>query len=273
MAMDPGALLGGLLGGGLRGPASDRLGHAMGERGLGGQGGPFGDIMGQLGGGPGGGMGGGGLGGLLSGLAGMLGGGGGAGGGIGGGALGGLGALGGMLGGGGRGEMGAGGMGMLAMLAIQALRNSGQGPSAGIAGAGSGQPGETDADPRVAIPEEATSEGATALVLKAMINAAKADGEVDADERQQIVAKAGENGAGPDEQTYLEQELAAPMDTDALVAAAGNKVLAGQVYAASLLAITVDSQAERAYLQELAQRLGLDPTTVGQLHQNLNVPQ
>ena len=188
-----------------------------------------------------------------------------------GGGMGGLGSLAGMLGGG-RGGMGGGGMGMLAMLAIQALRSSGQGQSAGVAGMMPGQPDGDDGDPRRAIPEEAISDQATELVLKAMINAAKADGQIDEAERRQIMAKASEGGAGQEEIDYLEQQLAAPMDTEALMPAAGNKVLGAQVYAASLLAITADTPAERDYLRDLAQRLGLEPATVAKLHQHLNVP-
>jgi hypothetical protein len=46
---NPSDILGGLLQGGLGGPGMDRLGHAMGERGLGAPGGPLGQILGQLG--------------------------------------------------------------------------------------------------------------------------------------------------------------------------------------------------------------------------------
>ena len=61
-------------------------------------------------------------------------------------------------------------------------------------------------------------------------------------------------------------------DPAALAAAAPDPVVAAQLYAASLLAIRVDSEAERAYLRDLAGRLGLDPETVVQLHHALNAP-
>ena len=47
--------------------------------------------------------------------------------------------------------------------------------------------------------------------------------------------------------------------------------LAVQVYAASLLAIEVDTAAERAYLRDLAARLGLDASAVAHVHQALGV--
>ena len=55
--------------------------------------------------------------------------------------------------------------------------------------------------------------------------------------------------------------------------AARDPIVAAQVYAASLLAIQVDTPAERDYLRGLAQRLGLAPDVVGQLHAALGAPQ
>ena len=49
--------------------------------------------------------------------------------------------------------------------------------------------------------------------------------------------------------------------------------LAAQVYAASLLAIEVDTDAERAYLARLAQSLALPPAAIAHIHQTLGVPQ
>ncbi len=149
------------------------------------------------------------------------------------------------------------------MLAMRALQGSGQARAAGFA-----DPGQDPA----ALPGNATSEDTAHLVLRAMIDAAKADGEIDEDERRRILAKAGEDG-DPEAMSFLRQELARPADPAALAAAAPDPVVAAQVYAASLLAIRVDSEAERAYLRDLAGRLGLDPGTVAQLHRELGAPE
>jgi uncharacterized membrane protein YebE (DUF533 family) len=51
-----------------------------------------------------------------------------------------------------------------------------------------------------------------------------------------------------------------PLDTQPLMAAAkGRPTLAAQIYAASLLAIEVDTPAEKRYLDQLAAGLGLKP--------------
>jgi uncharacterized membrane protein YebE (DUF533 family) len=61
------------------------------------------------------------------------------------------------------------------------------------------------------------------------------------------------------------------LDLDALVAQVEAPDLAAEVYAASLLAIEVDTQAERAYLDRLAAALKLDQATRGHLHAALGV--
>ncbi|UEM03182.1 tellurite resistance TerB family protein [Skermanella rosea] len=125
-----------------------------------------------------------------------------------------------------------------------------------------GQP----ADDPSAYPDVAMEDERALLLIRAMIAAANADGEITADERQRILAKLDEAGAGPDEKTVVERELASPMSTDALVREVRDPETAEQVYLASALAIEPDTAAERSYLQYLAARLNLDPQRAEQLH-------
>jgi uncharacterized membrane protein YebE (DUF533 family) len=109
--------------------------------------------------------------------------------------------------------------------------------------------------------EEALERGAQ-LVLKAMINAAKADGKIDEAEIQRILGKLEQAGADSEARDYVINEMSKPMDLGSIVAAAKSRPqLAAQLYAASLLAIEVDTPAERHYMQQLAGGLGL-PTGV-----------
>ena len=97
------------------------------------------------------------------------------------------------------------------------------------------------------------------LVLKAMINAAKADNKLDEGEVQRILGQAKETGVNKKSLAYLMDEMKKPMETESLIAAAqGQQELAAQLYAASLLAIEVDTPAEKKYLEDLAKGLGLD---------------
>ena len=265
-------LLGSLVQSGVNPSAQDRLGHAMGPQGLGGRDSPFGEMLGQvLGGGAGQGAAGGGLGGLLGGLMGQAGGlandattavksgnpl-----------AVGGLAALAGaLLGGGGDAVKGALGGGLLAVLGGLAMNVLQQRAGGGTAGAPLGLRAPATAD------EESMLENRALLMIRAMVDAAKADGEIDAAERGRIVGRLRETGAGSDALDFLMTEMQRPLDVHALVAMVQGREEAVQVYAASLLAIEVDTEAERAYLARLAQALGLDAGVVAEVHSALGAP-
>jgi uncharacterized membrane protein YebE (DUF533 family) len=169
-------------------------------------------------------------------------------------ALGGLGALAGaLLGGGGKslgGALGGGVMALLGTMAYQALKGSGS--QASEVPLGLAEP-QSEA-------ERQELEQNSEIVLKAMINAAKADGQIDRGEVQRIVGKLRETGMAEEAQAYVMTEMQKPIDTPALVAAVNCRpALAAQVYAASLLAIEVDTPAEKQYLDKLAAGLGLAP--------------
>jgi len=169
-------------------------------------------------------------------------------------ALGGLGALvGSLLGGGGKsvgGAVGGGVMALLGAMAFKALQGSGQGT--GKVPLGLLEP-QTDAD-RQELDQHAE------LVLNAMINAAKADGQIDEEEINRIVGKLQEVGADADDQRYVLTQMQKPLETEKLISAVrGRPELAAQIYAASLMAIEVDTSAEKAYLGKLASGLGLSP--------------
>jgi len=105
------------------------------------------------------------------------------------------------------------------------------------------------------------------LTLKAMISAAKADGRVDEQEQARLLGKLDEGGITDEEQRFVAAEMQKPIDLDALVCGIPNQQVAAQLYTASLMTITVDSEAERRYLADLASKLGLDQQVVSYLHQ------
>lgn len=274
--MNLGNLLGQILQQGMAGQGRSRLEHATGPGGigdllgavLGGQtgatsgragGGGLGDLLGAaLGGGRG--AGGAGLDDLLGGMLGQRSAAPAAGAGAGG--LGDL--LGGLLGGG-RSASGAQGqgssaaMGLLATIALAAFKNWST-KRASMAGLTAGDVSAQELSSMTAPDTEA-------LILRAMMSAAKADGEVDEAEIQRIVGKLSDDGVSAEEKRFLMDELRRPLDLQGLIAEVPNPLVGAEVYAASLLAIDIDTPAEVAYLRQLAQRLGLDPDTVSRLHQ------
>ena len=104
------------------------------------------------------------------------------------------------------------------------------------------------------------------LTIRAMINAAKADGQIDEQETERLVGKIREDGVSDEEQRFVMEELRKPMDTEAIVRAASSPQVAAQIYTASLMAINVDTDAEKRYMQELADKLGLNQQVTAYLH-------
>lgn len=95
------------------------------------------------------------------------------------------------------------------------------------------------------------------VLIRAMISAAKADGHIDTDERTTIEEQIRSLQIGQDEQRYLVTQLKAPSDPIAIAKLAQSEEQALEIYAASLLAVDIDTQQERHYLDRLADALHL----------------
>jgi uncharacterized membrane protein YebE (DUF533 family) len=174
---------------------------------------------------------------------------------------------------------------MFGALAAQALEVAKQmmsnAPATGGSAATGSGPGGFDMDDVAAIiaglrkptnaTEEKTVEDMATLTIRAMINATKADGRIDPQEAQRLVGKMQEDGITEEERQFVLTEMQKPMETDAIVRAVPNEQAAAQLYAASLMAIEVDTDAEQRYLQELASKLGLNHHAVNYLHQAVGV--
>lgn len=102
-------------------------------------------------------------------------------------------------------------------------------------------------------------------LIRAMIAAANADGHIDDDERQRIATKMTAAGADRDVQDFIAKELATPFKASQLAAAATTEAQKVQLYTASRLAVAHETDAERDYLDRLADRLGLDHALVTQI--------
>lgn len=107
-------------------------------------------------------------------------------------------------------------------------------------------------------------------LLRAMICAAAADGLIDAEERERILGSAREAGLDREELDALEGELAAPLTLPQLLART-RPAQREQVYAASLIAIGRETEAERQHLEALARGLGLEAAARERLHAELGL--
>ncbi len=113
-----------------------------------------------------------------------------------------------------------------------------------------------------------TMEQNAKLMIRAMIQAAKADGEIDADERAKIMEHMGD--VGTEERAFIEAELAAPADAMAL-AQDTSQQMAAQVYASALMTVKVDKVSEVEYLNTLAKALNLSDEARARVHQAMGV--
>ncbi|MFM7442437.1 MAG: DUF533 domain-containing protein [Tabrizicola sp.] len=121
----------------------------------------------------------------------------------------------------------------------------------------------------MSLPEpEVEEELSAALILRAVIQAVKCDGELDDAERERLTQAMAE--AGEDDVRRVQEELSRPVDVPGLarLVPAG---LEPQVYMASLMAIDLDQRAEADYLNQLAGALELSPDQVNAIHDKAGV--
>ena len=145
---------------------------------------------------------------------------------------------------------------------------------AGTAGA---QPGQGAQSAPAALPPPQTVDRLpapqasvhSAAILQAIVGAAKADGHLDARERELIEAEYTRQGLPTDVQQWLHAELEKPLDPSEVARAASSPELAAEMYLASLLVADEQSFMERAYLDELAKQLKLDPALQSRLQRQL----
>ncbi|MFD0979052.1 DUF533 domain-containing protein [Tropicimonas aquimaris] len=106
------------------------------------------------------------------------------------------------------------------------------------------------------------------LMLKAMIMAAKADGQITPDEQAAIMEHLKD--ASEDERAFVLEELKKPLDIASLASATSDSARE-TVYSTSLSAISIDTEAERAYLRNLAAALQLSDEARDAIHAKLGI--
>jgi uncharacterized membrane protein YebE (DUF533 family) len=101
-------------------------------------------------------------------------------------------------------------------------------------------------------------------LMRLMVSAARADGEIGPAERERILAEAREVGAAD----VVERELQAPRPLGEVVAGVTDPALKEQLYTLAFAIVRADETvtgSERIYLAQLANRLGLDAAAVARL--------
>jgi uncharacterized membrane protein YebE (DUF533 family) len=144
--------------------------------------------------------------------------------------------------------------------------------AAGSAAGGSGQarpPAPPPPLPGTAVPAAAPADDGALppsilQLMRLMISAARADGEIGAEERERILAEAREVGASAE----VERELGVSRPVAEIVEGVDDPGLKEQLYALAFTIVRADEAVtggERIYLAQLAHQLGLDAATVARL--------
>jgi len=107
------------------------------------------------------------------------------------------------------------------------------------------------------------------VLIVAMANAAKADGQIDQAEQDAIIKELGD--LSQDEVQFLRREFAKPLDVREFVWSVPLG-MEQQVYAISLMTIELDNNAEARYLKELAHGFRMTPDECNQIHRRFGAP-
>ncbi|SHI36352.1 Uncharacterized membrane protein YebE, DUF533 family [Palleronia salina] len=111
--------------------------------------------------------------------------------------------------------------------------------------------------------DTAEEEQVSGLMIRAMIQAARADGEIDQAERATLMEIIGDSD--PQETAFIQAQMTAPVDPEALArdTPQGHEI---EVYTSAVLAIDPDNRAEAVFLDTLAKGLSLGQQQVNDIH-------
>jgi len=122
-------------------------------------------------------------------------------------------------------------------------------------------------DQRALMPPQTEQHAKT--VLKAMIAAAKSDGHVNEEEMARIEQVVQGMGASSDVSAFVHEELHKPLDPSDVARGVTSGEEAAEIYLASVILVDEQNFMERAYLNELANQLNLQPELVSRLEQQV----
>ena len=108
------------------------------------------------------------------------------------------------------------------------------------------------------------------VLIRAMINAAKADGAIDQREQDNIVSRL--EPISPQEAQFLRDEFSSPLNVHDF-AHSVPRGMEQEVYSASLMAINLDTNPEAQYLRELAECLRIEPQHCNEIHHHYGAQQ
>ena len=119
-------------------------------------------------------------------------------------------------------------------------------------------------------PEQESLNEQSIVLVRAMVNAAKSDGQIDQAEQQEILKRM--DHVSQTEIDFLRKEFAAKLDVRDF-AWSVPLGMEEQVYAISVISIDLDENKEAQYLGELAHGLRLQPSRCNEIHRKYGAPE
>ncbi|GAA3566687.1 tellurite resistance TerB family protein [Marinobacter xestospongiae] len=110
-------------------------------------------------------------------------------------------------------------------------------------------------------------------ILQAMIMAARADGHIDANERALLTEEIERLSPDDELQAWIQTQFDAPLDAQALAQSADSPQAAREIYVVSAVIIDDQNPMERAWLDQLAGALNIEPNLARELEQQINAEQ
>ena len=107
------------------------------------------------------------------------------------------------------------------------------------------------------------------VLIRAMVNAAKSDGQITQDEQNSILKEL--DHVSQEEIDFLRSEFSKPVDVRDFTWSVPQG-MEEQVYTISLIAIDLDEQKEAEYLADLAHGLRIDTGRCNEIHRKHGVP-
>ncbi len=108
-----------------------------------------------------------------------------------------------------------------------------------------------------------------ALMIRAMVMAAKADGRIDATEREALLGRLQD--LDPGERAFVTEELNRDISVNAFARdVPDHPALKAQIFAAAMSAIEIDSAKEREFAEDLANALGIDERARGHVQRRMS---
>lgn len=129
---------------------------------------------------------------------------------------------------------------------------------------GDGQPEQQQGQPMEQLQGNDQDKRSLAL-LQAMIMAARADGHIDDQERSLITEQIGQLGADAEMNQWVQQQMEAPLDAQALASQADSPQAAREIYLISVAVVDDQNAMERAWLDQLGSALGIPPDLCAEL--------